>query len=220
MKLVVFLLGTRNVEKIRELRPIFSGLGIGVTDPHTLELRETRREAALEHYETFEENALAKARYFHELSGGVPTIADDSGLVVDALDGRPGVKSKRWTERLDLQGRALDDANNAKLIRELTAVQQRGRGRVGSSTFPFPARYVCVAAFCHAGIEIVRRGETTGAIVNVPQGSGGFGYDPYFESEAVGGTFGQATIEQKGRVSHRGRAFRALIDALRERGLV
>ena len=92
-------------------------------------------EDGLEQFETFEENALAKARYFFERAGRRPTVADDSGLEVVALGGRPGVRTKRWSGRTDLSGRALDGANNAKMLSELAGVADRR------------ARYVCVAAY-------------------------------------------------------------------------
>ena len=87
---------------MRELREIFSEFGLDVVDLATLNIPESAREHQLEEFETFEENALAKARYFFELSGGIPTFGDDSGMRVDALGGEPGVYSKRWSGREDL----------------------------------------------------------------------------------------------------------------------
>ena len=196
------LLATRSAGKLRELRPLFADAGIEIVDLVAAGIPESPDEDALEAFETFEENALAKARHFHQLSG-LPTVADDSGLSVSALGGRPGVQSKRWSGRPDLGGQALDDANNALLLRELAGGTDRG------------ARYVCVAAYVDGEREIVRRGEAAGSIVERPVGSGGFGYDPYFLSADLGRTFGEATREEKERVSHRGRAFRALVAALR-----
>ena len=152
-------------------------------------------------YATFEENALAKARYFHRRSG-MPTVADDSGLAVRALDGRPGVHSKRWSGRGDLTGQALDDENNRLLLALLHGAVDR------------TASYVCAAAYVDASRSIVCRGEVAGHIGDRPLGEHGFGYDPYFFSSELGCTFGEASVEEKARVSHRGRAFRALISAL------
>jgi XTP/dITP diphosphohydrolase len=197
------LLATRSKGKMRELRPLFAAVGVAVIDLEAAGIGEELEEADLERFATFEENALAKARYFHLRAGGVPTVADDSGLEVVALGGAPGVRSKRWSGRTDLSGQALDDANNARLLAALHPHADRR------------ARYVCAAAFVEAGTELVRRGETTGRIVPVPRGEGGFGYDPYFESDELGKTFGEATLEEKERVSHRGRAFRELLAALR-----
>ena len=113
----------------------------------------------------------------------------------------------------DITGLALDTANNAKLIRELEGVELSEKGIKAHLRFPFAARYVCAAAYVDRLGELTAGGQTTGVIIREPRGSNGFGYDPYFQSEAVDGTFGEATMEQKSRVSHRGRAFRALIEA-------
>jgi XTP/dITP diphosphohydrolase len=156
-------------------------------------------EEGIECFDTFEQNALAKARYFHELSG-MPTLADDSGLCVDALGGAPGVWSKRFSGRDDLSGQDLDDANNAKLMSELE----------GQSNLA--AEYKCAAAFVDGDVEAVEMGEVRGEIVRDPRGDNGFGYDPYFFATELGMTFGEASTEAKERISHRGRAFRALIE--------
>ncbi len=198
---------------------MFASASLAVTDPNELGIPETAIEDDLEKYQTFEQNAIAKARYFMMKSGGLPTVADDSGLVVDALNGMPGVRSKRWSGRSDLSGPALDNANNTRLITELESIELSTTGRKAKLHFPFTARYVCAAAYVDRIGELTATGQTTGMIIRDPRGTNGFGYDPYFESDAVGGTFGEATLEQKSRVSHRGRAFRALIEALRSRGL-
>jgi XTP/dITP diphosphohydrolase len=196
------LLATRSAGKLRELRPLFRDAGLEVIDLDEAGIAESAAEADVESFETFEENALAKADYFFALSG-LPTVADDSGLEVDALDGRPGVRSKRWSGRADLAGQALDDANNAKLLGELAGVANRA------------ARYVCAAAFVADGTRLVRRGEVEGAIALEPSGDGGFGYDPYFVAREAGQSFGVLSREEKERISHRGRAFSALLAALR-----
>ena len=197
------LLATRSLGKLHELRPLFRRAGFTVVDLDTFGLPPEPAEDDLERFATFEENAVAKARYFYEVSGGVATVADDSGLEVAALGGQPGVRSKRWSERPDLSGRALDAANNAKLVSALGDATDRR------------ARYVCAAAFVGLGRELVRRGEVEGRIVVPPRGTAGFGYDPYFEVPELGRTFGESTEEEKERLSHRGRAFRALIAAIR-----
>ena len=188
---------------MRELRPLFAEAGFDTIDLGDAGVIATSDEDALESFDTFAENARAKARYFHRLSGGIPTVADDSGLEVTALGGAPGVRSKRWSGRLDLQNKALDDANNALLVERL-------RGAVDRS-----ARYVCVAAYVDDDRQIIRRAETHGRILDTPRGDGGFGYDPYFLSDELGATFGESSLADKERVSHRGRAMRALVDALR-----
>jgi XTP/dITP diphosphohydrolase len=171
-----------------------------------LDLREvgvaaTPIEDALEVHDSFEENALAKGRYFSAL-GDFPVVADDSGIEVRALAGRPGVRSKRWSDRPDLSGQALDDENNRLLLEALEGAVDR------------TARYVCVAAFVDGTRELVRRGEVTGRIVVEAGGTNGFGYDPYFLSDELGKTFGEASLAEKAQVSHRARAFHALLDAI------
>jgi XTP/dITP diphosphohydrolase len=196
------LLATRSGGKLRELRTLFAERGIAVIDLEQAGIEERPEEDALEVYDTFEENALAKARYFNR-AAGMPVVADDSGLVVAALNGAPGVLSKRWSGRADLRGQALDDENNQLLIERLRGIGDRA------------AHYVCAAAFVDGAREVVRRGEVHGRIVETATGRGGFGYDPYFLADELGRTIGQASAEEKQRISHRARAFRALLDAIR-----
>jgi XTP/dITP diphosphohydrolase len=197
----MILVATRSAGKLRELRPMFETAGLKAIDLNEAGIPESDEEESLEVHETFEENALAKARHFARVSG-LTTLADDSGLEVCALGGRPGVRSKRYSGRADLEGPALDDANNALLQRELRGIKERS------------ARYVSAVAMVgpRAG-EIVRRGETAGRILEEPRGDGGFGYDPYFESTELGRTFGELSVDEKERISHRGRAFRALLES-------
>lgn len=208
-----FLLATRSEGKLRELREIFSQFDLDVVDLAKLGIEKAAREDDLEAFDTFEENALAKARYFYDVSGGMPTFGDDSGMVVDALGGEPGVYSKRWSGRDDLDGQALDDANNQKLVSRMSDA----RVRLGAG-FTDSARYVAVAAFKDSSGEVIRRGEIEGRVLETPRGSGGFGYDPYFEAPELGGTFAESVIENTAARSHRSRAFRALLTALRAEG--
>src|SRR3954470_6071918 len=136
------LLATRSDGKLRELRPMFAERRIDVIDLTEAGIPESAAEDALEIYESFEENALAKGRYFAALSG-MPVAADDSGIEVRALGGRPGVRSKRWSERPDLAGQSLDDENNRLLASLLSSHADRR------------ARYVCAAAFVNGAREIV-----------------------------------------------------------------
>lgn len=208
-----FLLATRSEGKLRELREIFSEFALEAVDLATLGIRETARENNLEEFDTFEENALAKARYFFELSGGMPTFGDDSGMCVDALNGEPGVYSRRWSGREDLERQELDTANNAKLVARMrTARAEQG------VRFTDAGRYVSVAAFKDAAGELLRRGEIEGRVLMIPRGTGGFGYDPYFEAPELGGTFAESSIRNTAAGSHRARAFRALLAALRAEG--
>lgn len=131
----------------------------------------------------------------------MPTLADDSGLEVQALGGAPGVLSKRWSRRPDLSGQALDDENNRLLLARLAGVENRA------------ARYVCAAAYCggEQHREHVARGETAGWISEAPSGTGGFGYDPCFTSAELERTFGNLSMDEKALVSHRARAFAKLL---------
>lgn len=199
------LLATRNAGKIRELHGILKEAGLSGVTLDQMGMAESSEEDDLECFVTFEENALAKARHFHALSR-IPVIADDSGLSVRALGGAPGVWSKRYSGRDDLSGQALDDANNERLQDELRDVTDTA------------ASYSCAAAFVDHDIEEVATGETHGLIIREPRGGEGFGYDPYFYSTELAKTFGEASVAEKQRVSHRARAFRALVAALRERG--
>jgi XTP/dITP diphosphohydrolase len=208
-----FLLATRSEGKLRELREIFSEFGVEAVDLATIGIPETARENHLEEFETFEENALAKARYFFEVSGGIPTFGDDSGMCVDALGGEPGVYSRRWSGREDLERAALDAANNAKL----TTRMREARAEQGDR-FTDAGRYVSVAAFKDATGELTRRGEIEGRVIESPRGTGGFGYDPYFEAPELGGTFAESSIKNTAAGSHRARAFRSLLAALRAEG--
>ena len=212
------IIATRSAGKIRELTPMLSEIGFHVLSLNDAGITIDSREDELEVFDTFEANALAKARWFFALGGGRPVLADDSGLTVDALGGQPGVRSKRWSGRPDLDGIALDEANNALLIKTLhaTAVAE-----------PWLAKYVC-AASCVASasvrqrepIELVCTGHCDGAIIREPRGAGGFGYDAHFLSTNYGRTFGEASRDEKQQVSHRGRAFRALVQMMQQQNII
>lgn len=202
-----WILASRNRGKLRELRALFATHGIGVIDLLEAGVGEdTVAEDAVEAFATFEENALAKARHFSALLPGRLVVADDSGLSVDVLDGAPGVRSKRWSGRSDLEGTALDAANNALLLARMSGAASRS------------ARFVCAAAWCDGRTEIVTRGEVSGRIVDAAAGENGFGYDPHFFVDDLGRTMAEATIPEKETVSHRGRAFVRLLAAVHERG--
>ena len=202
------LLATRSEGKRRELEPMLQARGFEVVDLDGAGVSiDAAAEDALEQEPTFEGNALAKARYFH-LRSGLPTIADDSGLSCDGLDGAPGVQSKRWGGRPELSGAALDAENNSRLLRELSEAGADGREVTRA------ARYVCAAAYVDGMRAVVARGETTGRILERAEGSGGFGYDPLFFSDDLGRAFGLVSREEKGRVSHRARALEALLEKL------
>jgi XTP/dITP diphosphohydrolase len=200
-----WVVATRNPGKLRELRSLLAGAGVRAIDLEEAGIPEAPEEEELEAFETFEENALAKARWFAGRAGGLPVLADDSGLEVRALRGEPGVRSKRWSGRVDLSGAELDASNNALLLARLRGVEDRR------------ARFVCAAAWCDESGEIVVRGEVPGTIVERPSGAHGFGYDPLFFATELGMTLGEATLDAKARVSHRARAVAALLAAHRTR---
>ena len=200
------VLATRSAGKLRELTPLFTAAGYEVLTLEALGIAEDPAEDDVEAFATFEENARAKAQWFAARIAprAVAVVAEDSGLEVMALGGAPGVRSKRWTGSA-LRGAALDADNNAALVRALAGIADRR------------ARYVCVAVCVRGAVEWSARGETAGAIVDAPHGSGGFGYDPHFVSDELGVTFAESSREEKARVSHRGRAVRALLALLAPR---
>ena len=193
------VLASRNRGKLREIVPLLGGLGFElVTVDEIAPACELREDG-----DTFEANALAKARQAAAATG-LPAVADDSGLEVDALAGAPGVYSARYA------GLPSDDArNNAKLLDALRDVPAARRG----------ARFRCVAVFADpaAGVEIVRSGDCDGEIIEQPRGDLGFGYDPLFLVPRLGRTMAELPLDEKNRLSHRAAAFRALADALAAR---
>jgi XTP/dITP diphosphohydrolase len=202
------VVATRSAHKLRELRGLLQLETTALVSLDDLGIPGEPVEDGL----TFETNARIKAR-FAARATGLPALADDSGIEVDALDGAPGVRTRRYAGP-----DAIDAENNAKLQRELAGVPADRRG----------ARYVCVLALAlpdaaePGGLRLItRRGTTRGRITLEPRGSGGFGYDPLFEParERVGGrTFGQYNPAEKDAISHRGRAARRMAVVLGELG--
>jgi XTP/dITP diphosphohydrolase len=187
------LLATRNVEKLAELRRILDELldveVVGLDDvPYYDELPETGA--------TFAENALLKAREGAKRTG-LLTLADDSGLAVDALNGMPGVLSARWA------GKSKDDDANLQLVLEQLA--DTPDERLG-------ATFVCAAALVTpAGAENVVEGRMPGRLVREPRGTNGFGYDPIFVADGFDVTNAELPPAEKDLISHRGKALRALL---------
>ena len=196
------VLATWNAHKVEEVTQILKHAGADV-EVVGLEVFGGLPEAP-ETGATFAENALQKARFVFERVGGPDrvVVADDSGLVVDALNGAPGVHSKRFTPE------ATAESNNQRLLTELTHKDNRA------------ARFVCVMAVVSAGDHRVADGWCEGHIAHTPRGDGGFGYDPLFVPEGWDGrTLAQASAAEKNAISHRGRAFRQLPEALAALGL-
>jgi len=199
------LIATRNEGKMREIRDLFTGLPFHLVFPVDQFLERLPDEADLERGTSFAENAVAKARYFAKRAT-IPTMAEDSGLEVDALDGAPGVFSARWAQMHGTGSGADDAANNALLLERLAGVPDEQR----------TARYRCVVAYLDTPLAKPQLVEATceGRILREPRGTAGFGYDPLFFSTELGMTFGEAPKPAKHRVSHRGRAVRALVEVL------
>lgn len=192
--LTVFLAST-NPGKLREFRRAAEGRGIEVELLPGIE----NRPVCVEDGNTFEENACKKALYYSQWHDGM-IFADDSGISVDALGSGPGVYSARYAGP-----QADDEANNRKLLRELVGVPPSGR----------TAHYVCVIALARRGtILTVVDGRADGLITEGPTGTGGFGYDPYFYYPPLNKTFAELRIEEKFEISHRGKAFRKLLEYL------
>lgn len=194
---MTFILASNNKNKLAELRRILLPLGLNVISAKEATAGELEVE---ETGETFEENARLKALAFVEETG-LAAIGDDSGLVVDALDGAPGIYSARYAG----EG-ASNDARIAKLLDNLQGVPEEKR------TAKFVSAICCVFP---DGREVTVRGECHGRIGFAPMGENGFGYDPLFISES-GKTFAQLTSAEKDKISHRGNALCKLRAALKE----
>ena len=185
---------SRNRHKAEQVAVLLPGVELVPLDDVApgLELEEP--------FETFQENALAKARVAAQATG-LPAIADDSGIEVDALGGRPGVFSARFA------GEGATDAdNNRKLIDELAGVPETERS----------CRYRCVAVYVHDATELIEEGSCEGRIVDEARGDFGFGYDPHVIPEGESRTMAEIPLEEKLAFSHRGRAFKSLALRLEE----
>ncbi len=188
---------TKNQNKIREITEKFAPLGFEVISQNDADIDIDVEETG----DTFAKNALIKARAVAMVCDDY-VLADDSGLCVDALDGRPGVLSARYAG----EG-ASDSEKIKKLLGELDGVENRTAKFVTNIAFIFPD-----------GKEIITQGEVTGRILREARGENGFGYDPVFFSDELGKSFAEATLEEKNTVSHRSRALSALYDEIKEKG--
>lgn len=197
------LIATTNAGKIREFREMLG------EDIEWSDLSAHRQiEPAEETGRTFRTNACLKAAHYARLLD-TWTIADDSGLEVDALAGRPGVHSARWAQMHDAG--AGDAANNALLLRQLADVPDELR----------TARFVCVLALAdrQGRIILTTRDTVEGRIIHAPRGQNGFGYDPLFMNDEVGRTTAELRAEEKHRISHRGKALRRMRQLMQRMGL-
>ena len=200
MKIVI---ATRNMHKAVELQTLLHGVGYDAVrldeidpDGKIPEVEETGT--------TFKENALLKAHAIAKATG-LPSVADDTGLEVDALGGAPGIFSARYAGE-----NCTYEDNVKKLLRELSDVADDRR----------TARFKTVAVYVHKETELSAEGVVEGVITEKEEGVGGFGYDPVFSVLDMKKTYAQLADEEKNRVSHRGKAIRSLIEKLRENGLI
>jgi XTP/dITP diphosphohydrolase len=188
------VLASNNPGKIREMRAILAPLDLEVIPQSHYGVPE-----AEEPHGTFIENALAKARHA-SMHAGLPALADDSGICVDALDGAPGVRSARFAGEPQ-----SDERNNQHLLELLTHTESRR------------ARYYCVMVLLRHAQDpqpLIAEGEWHGEILRAPRGRGGFGYDPLFLDPLLGKTGAELPLEEKNRISHRGKALAILVDRL------
>jgi XTP/dITP diphosphohydrolase len=197
------LVATSNEGKIRDL--------VGAAAAHDIQIATLPNFKALpsviEDGLTFESNARKKAEQYSHYSDGELVIADDSGLEVDALQGAPGVRSARYAadehNPLDDSANSADEANNARLLRELHDVPDEYR----------TGRFVCVIAVARNGHTLATfHGKAEGTILHAPRGCNGFGYDPLFFFPQIDKTFAELTAQEKAQYSHRGAAFRQFLD--------
>lgn len=195
------LVATSNAGKLRDLAGAATAFGIEIgTIPNFASLPPVVEDGA-----TFEANARKKAEAYSQYAWGEIVLADDSGLEVDALAGAPGVHSARYAAYAPhlAEANTDDDANNARLLRELKNVPPDKR----------TARFVCVIAAARDGQTLaVFRGEAAGLILEASRGSNGFGYDPLFYFPQISKTFAELSAEEKATYSHRGAAFRGFLN--------
>ncbi|RTL17544.1 MAG: RdgB/HAM1 family non-canonical purine NTP pyrophosphatase [Burkholderiales bacterium] len=193
------VLASNNAKKLVELQGLFAPLGIELVTQGSLGIAE-----ADEPFDTFAENALAKARHA-ALASGLPALADDSGLSVDALGGAPGVRSARYA--LDAGGEKTDAANNERLLRELAGCEDRA------------ARFVCALVAVRSATDpepLVAMGRWSGRILSAPRGEGGFGYDPLMFIPSLCRTVAELGASEKNIHSHRALAAGELLRQMRE----
>ena len=198
------VIASNNPGKLREFTALLASFDIAAIAQRELGISD-----AEEPHVTFIENALAKARHASAASG-LPALADDSGICVDALGGEPGVRSARYADDrgLPVDRPSQDDRNNAKLVAALAAHTDRG------------AHYVCALVLTRSATDpapIVAMGCWSGQIVESPRGTNGFGYDPYFLLPELGMTAAELDLDTKNRISHRGLALRRLAEELSAR---
>lgn len=200
MKKIVLASG--NAGKVRELNHMMAGFDVEIVPQTQFKIAE-----AIEDGLSFVENAIIKARHAAKLTG-LPAIADDSGIEVDALNHAPGLYSARYSG----EG-ANDQKNNDKMLRELTGVPEAKR----------TARYQCVLVFMRDGndpMPMIAQGSLEGRILESPRGTGGFGYDPIFWLPDHGCAAAEITLDEKNKISHRAKAMQVLLQQLKQAHII
>lgn len=191
------VLASGNAGKVREINKLFADSGIEVVPQSDYDVPEVAETGT-----TFVENAIIKARHAAEITG-LPTIADDSGIEVDALGARPGVYSARYSG-----SNSSDSDNNSRMLAELKGLADRERS----------ARYQCILVFMRSAtdpVPIITQGSWEGRILQEPRGDGGFGYDPIFFVPTHNCSGGELPLEVKNTISHRAQALEAMLDEFR-----
>ena len=197
-KITKIVLASGNAGKVREINRLFAESGIEVVPQSDFDVPEVPETGT-----TFVENAIIKARHAAECTG-LPAIADDSGIEVDALDARPGVYSARYAGE-----DASDEDNNNKMLQELAGVAEADR----------TARYQCLIVFMRSHtdpVPLITQGSWEGRILEAPQGDGGFGYDPIFFVPTHGCSGGELAPDEKNKISHRAQALNAMLDEFKK----
>ena len=200
MKKIVLASG--NAGKVREMNHMMAGFDVEIVPQTQFKIAE-----AIEDGLSFVENAIIKARHAAKLTG-LPAIADDSGIEVDALNHAPGLYSARYSG----EG-ANDQKNNDKMLRELTGVPEAKR----------TARYQCVLVFMRDGndpMPMIAQGSLEGRILESPRGMGGFGYDPIFWLPDHGCAAAEITLDEKNKISHRAKAMQVLLQQLKQAHII
>lgn len=199
------ILASTNADKLLEFKALLAPAEIEVVSASAM-IANADKLAFVEVYNTYAENAAAKARFANH-AAHYPCLADDSGVEIEHLKGAPGVRSARFAP--PKPGMSQDRANVEKVLQDLKGVPMASRG----------ARFVCTLCLCMEGLTIQSSGTLEGTILEAPQGTNGFGYDPIFMPKGQKKSFAELTSGEKNAISHRAQAVRSLVEQIRARGL-
>ncbi len=203
----IFMIATTNKDKLVEYEEILKAYpGLTFTALTDIVWNPTSLSYVEEGGKSYYDNAYNKGRVAH-MAAKYPTLSDDTGLEVDALDGRPGVRSHRYA--IPRAGETQDSANVKKLLEELKKVPKENR----------TARFVCSVAFFIEGVALSASATLEGTIIDTPRGSNGFGYDPIFLVKGTDKTLAELSLEEKNKISHRAKAFHDIMSQIKEKNL-